>query len=333
MIFNPEKILKKEIIDIGRKLYDLRLVVARSGNLSARLDGQYILVTKSGTSLGNLTLDDIIKVDLNDPEDIKGKPVTSEFLLHSQIYQNFSRKAIIHCHPTLINAYFAVTSELKALTFEGRLYLGNVPVIPQDTPAITNLEPVIQALKNSNIVVIKNHGLVSIADKFSDALYLVEALEETVKTAAVARLFQKDILDDLDKELKNSFNQDDAFLMFSKEHIQAIVDLVNKDEAIAKKGAELDLTLQLAIKLDAQDLVYKFNFEKGKITKFDFDDNAPFIISAPADIWEAVFLGKLDPFVATTQGKMKLKGEFAKLSRWYVPFNRLFELFRQVKIK
>ncbi|MFH1397785.1 MAG: class II aldolase/adducin family protein [Candidatus Omnitrophota bacterium] len=333
MIFNQGKTLKKDIIHIGRKLYDLRLVVARSGNLSARLDNERILVTKSGSSLGDLTLDDIIKVDLNQPGEVKDKPVTSEFPLHAQVYQNFPCRVIIHCHPTLINAYFSVAAELKALTFEGRLYLGNVPVISQDTPAITNLDPVLRALINSSIVVIKNHGVVSMAEKFSDALYLIEALEEAVKTAAVARLFNKDILDNLDKELKNSLNQDNAFVMFSKEHIRAIVDLVNIDETIAKKGAELDLTLQLAIKLDSQNLVYKFNFEKGKITKLEFNDFAPFIISAPTDIWEAVFLGKLDPFVATTQGKMKLKGEFAKLSRWYVPFSRLFELFRQVKIK
>jgi len=57
------------------------------------------------------------------------------------------------------------------------------------------------------------------------------------------------------------------------------------------------------------------------------------VISAPTDVWELVFLGKLDPFVATMQGKMKLKGELGKLSRWYVPFSRLFELFKQVKIK
>ena len=158
-------------------------------------------------------------------------------------------------------------------------------------------------------------------------------MEEAVKVAATARLFKKDILDDLDKALKENFDQDNAYLMFSKEHIQAIVDLVNKDELIAKKGVELDLTVNLAIKLDGQDKVYKFVFEKGRITKLEFDEDAPFVISAPTDIWEAVFHGKLDSFVATMQGKMKLKGEMGKLSRWYVPFSRLFELFKQVKIK
>ena len=120
--------------------------------------------------------------------------------------------------------------------------------------------------------------------------------------------------------------------MFSPEHIKAIVELVNRDNFIAEKGKELDLTVKLAIKMDTSDAVYKFNFEKGKIIKLDFDADAPFVISAPAEIWQQVFLGKLDSFVAVTQGKMKLEGQLAQLSRWYVPFSRLFELFKQVKI-
>jgi len=330
MIFGKEAALKKEIIKIGKKLYDLRLVVARAGNLSARLDNDNILVTKSGTSLGSLTLNDIIKVGLSN---IENKPVTSEFPLHSLVYKNFPHKVIIHCHPPLVNAYFALYSDLKTLTFETKLYLGNIPVVAQDTPAITKPELVIDALKINNLVVIKNHGVVSIADKFSDALYLIESLEEAVKTASVARLFKKEILDDLDQELKNDLTQDQSYLMFSKEHIQAIVDLVNKDEFISQKGQELDLTLRLAIKLDGTDKAYRFNFEKGRIVKLDFDADAPFVISAPAEVWELVFLGKLDSFVAVTQGKMKLQGQLAQLSRWYVPFSRLFQIFKQVKIK
>jgi len=333
MIFGKEKNLRDEIINVGKKLYELRLVAARSGNLSARIDENNILVTASGASLGNLTSDDIIKVDLNKKEDVENKRLTTEFPLHWLIYKNFPCKSVIHCHPPLTNAYFAIHSDLKTLTFETKLYLGNLIAISQDTPAITKPELVIEALKTSNIAAIKNHGVVSIADKFADALYLIEELEEAVKTVSVARLFKKDILDDLDKGLKESLISDKAYLMFSEEHIKAIVDLVNKDELIAKKGEELDLTLKLAIKLDGQNKVYKFNFEKGKIIKLEFDEDAPFVISAPADIWEMVFLGKLDSFVATMQGKMKLKGELGKLSRWYVPFSRLFELFKQVKIK
>lgn len=333
MIFGKENKLKEEIIRIGKKLSDLRLVVAHSGNLSCRLDEKHILVTATGTSLGALSREDIIKVDLTDAESLKNPKLTSEFPLHHLIYKNFKHDVVIHCHPTLVNAYFALYSDLKALTFETKLYLGNIPAVEQETPAITKPELVIEALKLSNLVVIKNHGVVSIADKFINALYLIETLEEAVKQVAVARLFKKDLLDDLDRELKKELSSDTAFVMFSREHIQAIVDLVNKDEFIAKKGLEMDLTLQYAIKLDGTDKVYKFNFEKGKIARLDLDADAPFVASAPAGVWEAVFLGKLDPFVAVTQGKMKLQGQLGQLARWYVPFARLFELFKQVKIK
>jgi ribulose-5-phosphate 4-epimerase/fuculose-1-phosphate aldolase len=333
MIFTKEKALRNEIINIGKKLYELRLVVARAGNLSARIDENNILVTASGTSLGNLEPHDIIRVDIHNEDDAKNPRITSEFPLHRLVYLNFPNKTIIHCHPTLINAYFALYSELKALTFETKLYLGNIPVVEQDTPAITKPQLVIDALKVSNLVVVKNHGVVAIADKFSDALYLIETLEEAVKVAAIARLFKKEILDGLDKELKENLKSDSAFVMFSQEHIRAIVELVNKDEFIATKGKELDLTLKLVIKLDGHDKVYKFNFEKGKVVKLDFDADAPFVISAPSDVWELIFLGKLDPFVATTQGKMKLQGQLGQLSRWYVPFNRLFQIFKEVRIK
>jgi L-fuculose-phosphate aldolase len=332
-MFGKEKELKKQIIYTGKKLYDLRLVAARAGNLSARLDAQNMLITATGTSLGSLREGDIIKVSINDPEQQKDKPLSTEFPLHDLVYKTLPAKVIIHCHPPLVNGYFAVCAELKNLTFESRLYLGNVPVVEQDTPAITQPEIVTAALKNSNLVVIKNHGAVSVADKFSDALYLIETLEEAVKIAAVARLFKKDILDPLDKDLKEEFAQDASYLMFSPQHIQAIVDLVNQDAFIAQKGQELDLTVKLAIKLDGQDAVYKFNFEKGRIVRLDNDADAPFMISAPDDVWEAVFLGKIDPFVATTQGKMKLAGNLGQLARWYVPFSRLFEIFKQVKIK
>ncbi len=328
-----ERILKDRIIEIGKKLYAMRLVAGSSGNLSARIEQNNILITATGTALGNLSYEDIIRVDLSDEQALKNKRLTTEFPLHSLIYKNFPHQVIIHCHPVLINAYFAVYSDIKTLTFETKLYLGDVPVVEQDTPAVTKPELVIEALKSSNLVVLKNHGVVSIGNNFKDALYLIEALEEAVKTAAVARLFKKELLDDLDRELKVSLSGEDIYAMFSKEHIQAIVDLVNKDEFIARKGAELDLTRELAVKLDATDKVYKFSFEKGKIVRLDFDQDAPFIISASQEAWEQVFLGKLDPFVAVTQGKMKLQGQLGQLSRWYVPFTRLFELFKQVKIK
>jgi len=329
-----EKTIKEEIIRVGKRLYDVGLAVAKSGNLSARLDDEYILITGTGTFLGGLKPDDIIKVSLKTGESKDKLKPSSELPLHSLVYKNFAHKVVLHCHPPLINAYFAVNNTLEALTFETKFYLGAVAVIPQDTPTVTNPEQVIEGLKSGNIVILKNHGAVAMADQFSDALNLIEALEEAVRTCAVARLFQKETLNTLDQALKVELTRNDkSYPMFSQEHIQAIVDLVNKDDFIAQKGKELDLTLRLAIKLDETNQAFTFNFEKGRIIRLDKDCDAPFIVSGPRAAWELVFLGKLDSFVAVTQGKMKLQGQLGQLSKWYVPFTRLFKLFTQVKFE
>ena len=58
-----EKVLKNEIIKLGRRLYEVGLAVAKSGNLSVKLDEDNILITATGSSLGNLSIDDIVKID------------------------------------------------------------------------------------------------------------------------------------------------------------------------------------------------------------------------------------------------------------------------------
>lgn len=330
---DQESILKNEIIRVGNRLYSQGLAVARSGNISAKLDDENILITASQSFLGRLAFGDIVKVNLKNNKAESNRDPSSELPLHSLVYKNFTSKVVIHCHPPLINGYFAVSSNLKALTFETKFYLGEVPIVNQDTPTVTKPDQVIKALKANNLVVLKNHGAVAISSNFDEALSLVEALEEAVRTAAVARLFDKSVLDELDRPLKERLESSQAYEMFSFEHIQAIVDLVNKDEFMASKGKELDLTVQLAIALEGSDKAYKFNFEKGRIIKLDHDKEAPFIISASDDIWKQVFLGSLNPFVAVTQGKMDLQGQLGQLSRWYVPFSRLFEIFKQVRIK
>jgi L-fuculose-phosphate aldolase len=330
----PETALRLEIIEVGKRLYAAGLAVAKSGNLSCRIDSENILITGTGTFLGQLKISDIVKVNLASGKFEGELKPSSELPLHTLVYKNFPAQVVVHCHPPLINGYFAVAKTLKAMSFETKFYLGDIPVILQETPTVTQAEPVIAGLKTNNLVVLKNHGTVAIGDKFQDALALTEALEEAVKSAAVGRLLDKDVLDDLDSALKEDLKRTQpAYRMFSREHIQAIVDLVNQDKFIAEKGKELGLTVKLAIKLDNSDDVFKFNFEAGKIIRLDTDSDAPFVISAPASVWKQVFLGKLDSFVAVTQGKMKLSGQMGQLSKWYVPFNRLFALFREVKIE
>lgn len=197
-----ESMLKKGIIRCGQRLYDRFLVAARSGNISARVGMDSVLITASGTGLGSLNGTDIVKVDIASGRIVKGGKPSSELPLHRMIYEKMDCTNIIHCHPPLTNAYFAVYPRLKELIFETRYTLGEVPVIGQRTVTVEDPGPVVGALKKNPIVVLKNHGVVAVGQDFTEPFYLIEALESAVEVAAVARLFDKKVLDKLDTCMK-----------------------------------------------------------------------------------------------------------------------------------
>ena len=56
--------LRREIVEIGRRVYERFLVAANDGNISARLDENTVLVTPTGVSKGFMSPKDILKVRL-----------------------------------------------------------------------------------------------------------------------------------------------------------------------------------------------------------------------------------------------------------------------------
>ena len=65
-----EWILRKQFVDIGKRIWDRNYVAANDGNITVRLNDKEILTTPTGVSKGFMTTDMIIKVDY-DGEEIK----------------------------------------------------------------------------------------------------------------------------------------------------------------------------------------------------------------------------------------------------------------------
>lgn len=327
------KNFKKDIIDIGRLLWDKDLASGLNGNISVRVDENKYLLTGRGTCLGRLGFDDIVFLDLEGKVFGKGQP-SSEKLLHSEIYKNFPEsKAVIHTHLTYASGYFHANDTLTPITFESRLYLGEIKCLEQFTPTVTDIKPVIDALKKNSIVVLKNHGVLAMGKTLFDCFILTQCLEESVKMDAVSRIYDGQGSKSSAPTKSSAGTSAKKFKLFSKEQIDEIVRLVNNDPQLRKLGENTNMTMQLAVKLDETGQAYCFEFEKGQIKKISNSEAAEFVVSAPEKIWRAVFARELDPFVATTQKKMALKGDFARISKWYAPCARLFELWSEVPVE
>jgi L-fuculose-phosphate aldolase len=180
---------REEIISIGRKMWDKDLVSGFNGNLSLRVGDQMVLMTGSGTCLGQLSLEDIVLVTM-DGKVIDGGDPTSERLLHLDIYRSFPDvKAVVHTHTPCINAFFLNNKVFTPRTFEAKHVLGEVFSVDQTGVNVTDTVPVIERLKANKIVALSQHGVVAAGDALFQGFARIQVLEEQLWTEALSRLF------------------------------------------------------------------------------------------------------------------------------------------------
>ncbi len=326
---------QEDIIRVGREAYQRGLIVARGGNLSVRLNGGEFLMTAHTAALGFLSPSDVVTVDLNGQVvKGKGKPST-ETKLHTAIYRDTEAGAVVHLHPPYTNVLAVRGVDLKPMTFESSLFLGpTTPMVPQDSPSVTKLDGVIEALNLSNIIILREHGTVAVGDNIWDAFFLTEILEEAALMSYLDKTLGLPGAERAGNKLPAEEEVIVAYPVFSKEHIEKIVALVNQDEEAQRLGKSTHLTVNYAIKLADTNQVYNFHFKEGEIVEVSHDEDADFILSGKRKQWIAVFNGLIDPFAATTQKKLRLqKGSIGDLSKWYPPFYRVFALWKYAPVE
>ena len=331
--------LDNEIIRWGKLLFERRLISGWGGNLSCRLGKKEFLITGQHAPLGFLTPKDLVHINAEGKALRKNQRASSETPMHLAVYAGTDAQAIIHVHPPMVLAFSLTHDSFVPVSFEEKYTIGEVPIIAQDTPTVTKPVKVVDELKYHPVVIIKGHGTVAIGKTFQDAFLLTDLLEEAVHCqffkervgAATAASNGAD-----SKQRPNTAPQQagERFALFSRDHMQALVDSANQDSQFRSHGAETGLTTSLTLSLEESDNAWTVKFLDGAIAELQHGDGGEFMISGKAEWWKAVFSNRIDAFLATQQGKLKLKrGELAQLSRWYKPFQRAFAIWQTIPVQ
>ena len=176
-----------ELIEVGKKVVDRGLAVGSGGNLSFRAPGtETFFITGTGTQLDQLNPGSFAEVNLNGEVSGVVKP-SSEFRVHLESYR--ARPEIdvcIHLHPQASVLTAALNLPIKYLTVDHVYYVRKVVRIPwirsgtQEIDDATGL-----AVKDSNVVILENHGCVVLAPSvqlaYTRVLNLEEASELTLR--------------------------------------------------------------------------------------------------------------------------------------------------------
>ena len=327
---------KKEVIYWAARLNEKGLISAKSGNISWRISDKEILVTSHDSYLGYLDEKEICLVDLEGNIFEGMEQLTSEQELHLSIYKKFKDiKVVIHAHSPYTTAFFYYFNTLEVFSYENRFYLGDLKTINQETPTVAKVEPVLEALDKNNIVVLKYHGVVAIGKNFKEAFSLIELLEKQAEVNLLIKGLGLKSDTSLSQDIEEKEVEKESikrYKMLSEEHARRLTELVNNDSEVQELGKKYGLTCTLAVKNQDTGEVMCFYYENGRIVRVDKNEDAEFVIIGNEDILRKVFNKEIDPFVASTQGKVKTKGNFAKMSKWYPVMVRTFKLWEQAPV-
>jgi L-fuculose-phosphate aldolase len=329
--------LEREIIRWGKLLFERRLISGWGGNLSCRAGKKDFLITGQHAPLGFLTPKDLVRVDQTGKPVKKNQRASSETPMHMAVYAGTDAQVIVHVHPPMVLAFSLTHDHFAPVSFEEKYTIGEVPIIPQDTPTVTRPERVVEELQYHPVVIIKGHGTVAIGKTLQEAFLFTDLLEEAVH----CQFFKERISDTVGagkdaaaKQSQGTPATGERYPLFSKEHMAALVERANQDAQFRADGKETGLTSSLSFLLEETDAAWTVRFVNGEITQLAPGDGGEFLISGKQEWWGAVFRARIDPFLATQQGKLQLKrGELAQLSRWYKPFQRAFSLWQTIPIQ
>ena len=175
--------VKREICQIGKRIWEQGLCAGNDGNISVRLAGSRVLCTPTGVSKGFMTPAMMTLVDMEGRQldkRIRWKR-TSEVLLHLQIYaRRPDVRAVIHSHAPHATAFACSGIPLpEGIHPEADYCLGKVRSTLYTTPGYADVGRSVCELvaADTHAVLMGNHGAVTFGGTLMDALYKMEMLE------------------------------------------------------------------------------------------------------------------------------------------------------------
>jgi L-fuculose-phosphate aldolase len=183
-MMNNELELKQQIIEIGKRIWTRGYVASNDGNISVKLNNGELLTTPHGVSKGFMDTGMIVKVDM-EGKLIEGNPKytpSSEIKMHLEVYKERPDiKSVVHTHPPYATSFAVAGIPLnKGVLPEAILVIGAVPTARYGLPSTMEVaDSIREFLKTSDVILLANHGALTLGIDLLDAYHKTETLEHT----------------------------------------------------------------------------------------------------------------------------------------------------------
>ena len=188
-----EQEIKELICDVCHKMWQLGWVAANDGNISVKMEDGTFWITPSGISKSFITPEKLIRVNeaMEKLEGAEGLVPSSEIKMHMRCYQEREDVgAVVHAHPPTATGYAVANKPLDEYSMiETVIAIGSIPVTPFGTPSTYEVpEAIAPYLAQHDVLLLQNHGALTVGCDLITAYYRMETLELFAKIRLNAHL-------------------------------------------------------------------------------------------------------------------------------------------------
>ncbi|MBI5533569.1 MAG: class II aldolase/adducin family protein [Deltaproteobacteria bacterium] len=184
--------LRRDIVDVCKRIYEHGWFAATDGNVSIRLDDGRILATPTGVHKGlRMTEDDLIVVDASGKRVAGARDASSEMRMHLAAYQERPDiKAVVHAHPTNCIAFsLAGVSLAQCLLPEIVFTFGSIPTTAYTTPTTEEVPAEVRKwIKKYDAMILDRHGSLTVGRDVFAAYDKLERMEHVAEITYRARM-------------------------------------------------------------------------------------------------------------------------------------------------
>ncbi|MBN1996001.1 class II aldolase/adducin family protein [candidate division KSB1 bacterium] len=181
--------VKKDVVEMCRRIYNHGYVAANDGNVSARVDDGHIIMTPTGVSKGFLKTQDLVVVDIDGNKVAGTTRPSSESKMHLAIYKaREDVNAVVHAHPATATGFAVAGIPLTQCVLpEVIIAIGSIPIAEYATPGTQDLaDVVVRYLNQYDAILMENHGAITVGSDVTSALFKMETMEHFAKIMLVA---------------------------------------------------------------------------------------------------------------------------------------------------
>lgn len=184
---------RSEVATFMSRLYQCRLTTTSGGNISLRLSDDLFCITPSKLDKANLTGDIVALVTMGGKNLTRNLPLSIEAEMHRKALETRPDiNAVVHAHPCYASAFTAMKRPINTKLLAESWFLLEEPIFApyarMGTSALA--QTVSKALESSNVVLMENHGVLTVGKTLLEAFDLIEVLENSAKMTFITETME-----------------------------------------------------------------------------------------------------------------------------------------------